>query len=133
MTRLFPATLLLSLAAVSLAAHHSYAAYDRTRTVDVEGRLEAFEFVAPHALLRVRKDDRLYVGEWLAAQALTRRHGVHAQSLSTGDRVVITGNPRRDFDESGILNITVVQRPADGAIWPARQPSPAPAPEGSNR
>jgi len=101
------------------SAHHSYAAYDTARIIEIEGVIEDFEWVAPHSLLKVRADDaRLYTAEWRAPIAMLRA-GIERDTLKKGERIVITGNPRRDFDESGVLNFKSVRRLADGWKWPA--------------
>lgn len=101
------------------AAHHSYAAYHVNQIVEVDGVIEALEWVNPHSLLKVRTEDALYTFEWLAANSMKRR-GIEHDSLKTGDRVIVTGNPRRDIAESGVVNLKSVRRPADGWNWPAR-------------
>lgn len=113
------ATTILTAGATALA-HHSYGGYDLENAVEIEGVLEAFEFKAPHSLLRVRGDDtRLYVGEWLAPQALARS-GVAADTLAAGQRVVLGGFPKRDFMESGILTLRTLRRPSDGWVFERR-------------
>jgi hypothetical protein len=120
MTRVMCAALLIALAGTSAVAHHSYAAYERGRLIEVEGVLETFEWMNPHAFLKVRGDDgRLYIGEWRGATAMERT-GVDKDTLRRGDRLVLGGNPKRDIEESGIVNIKSVRRPADGWKWPAQ-------------
>ena len=99
------------------AAHHSYAAYHVNQILEVEGVIEALEWVNPHSLLKVRTGDALYTFEWVAAAAMKRR-GLEQDSLKAGDRVIVTGNPRRDIAESGVLNLKSVRRPVDGWNWP---------------
>jgi hypothetical protein len=99
------------------AAHHSYAAYHVDQLVEIEGVIEGLEWVNPHSLLKVRSEDTLYTFEWVAA-AMMKRRGLDHDSLKTGDRVIASGNPRRDIAESGILNLKSVRRPADGWNWP---------------
>jgi hypothetical protein len=104
---------------VSLSAHHSYSAYERDRIVEVQGVLEEFEWIAPHSRLKVKDDEgRLYIFEWQAPFSLQRR-GVQEDTLKKGDRLVVTGNPHRGFDENRILNFKSVTRPADGWKWPS--------------
>jgi hypothetical protein len=103
---------------VSLSAHHSYSAYERDRIVEVQGVLEEFDWVAPHSLLKVKDDEgRLYIFEWQAPFSLQRR-GVREDTLKKGDRLVVTGNPHREFEMNRILNFKSVSRPADGWKWP---------------
>ena len=99
-----------------VSAHHSYAAYDMKRLVEVDGTLEAFEWISPHSLLRVRSHGVLYSFEWRAAFAM-ERIGVQRDSLKAGDRLILTGNPRHDIDETGVVNLKSVLRPSDGWGW----------------
>jgi len=110
--------IIAAMAGGQLSAHHSYAAYERDRIVEMRGVIEEFEVVAPHSLLRVRADDgNLYTAEWQSPIGL-KRIGVEPGTLKTGDRVIMTGNPRRDFTESRVVNFKSVTRPADGWTWP---------------
>jgi hypothetical protein len=116
------ALVMLAIAAVaagsSLSAHHSYSAYDTDRIMHVEGVLEAFDWVAPHSLIKVKDDDgRLYVFEWQAPVSLQRR-SVQQDTLKKSDRLFLTGNPHRGFEENRILNLKSVSRPLDGWKWP---------------
>jgi hypothetical protein len=117
--------ILAAMASGRASAHHSYAAYDTTRFVEIEGIISEFKVMSPHTLLTVKgHDGRLYTGEWLATAAL-KRSGIDAATLSAEQRVVIIGNPRRDIDESGVMNLKGVLRPVDGWAWgrPPLQPS----------
>ena len=110
--------IIAAMAGGQVSAHHSYAAYERDRIVEIEGIIEDFEVVAPHSLLKVRADDeQLYTAEWQSPSGL-KRIGIDPGTLRKGDRVVLKGNPRRDFAESGIVNFKSVTRPADGWSWP---------------
>jgi len=103
-----------------VSAHHSYAAYDTARLVDIEGVVEDFQVISPHSLLKVKADDgRVYTFEWLATNGMTRL-GVAQDTIKKGERLVASGNPRRDFDESSIVNCKLV-RMSDGRTW-GRQP-----------
>ena len=117
--------ILAALAGGRASAHHSYAAYDTTRLVEIEGIIIEFRVMSPHTLLTVKDHNgRLYTGEWLAVPAL-KRSGIDAATLSAEQRVVIRGNPRRDFNESGVMNLKGVLRPSDGWAWaPLQQPTP---------
>ena len=115
-----PLALVLTIVAAggSLAAHHSYSAYETNRLVEVQGVLEEFEWRAPHSLIKVKDDEgRLYIFEWQASGSLQRR-GVQEDTLKKGDRLVLTGNPHRSFEENRILNFKSVKRPADGWKFP---------------
>lgn len=117
MNRALCAVLLIAVAGTSVIAHHSYGAYHRDQLIEVEGIVEAFDWISPHSFIRMKGDDgRGYVGEWLAAAAL-QRAGLEKDSLRPGDRIVMGGNPRRDIDESGLMNVRSIRRPADGWKW----------------
>jgi hypothetical protein len=115
----------------SASAHHSYSSYDVQRLVEIEGVLEDLVWVSPHSLFKVRTDEgRLYTGEWRAPIAM-QRVGMSHDTLQKGERIILAGNPKRDFDESGILNVKAIRRPSDGGQWPPSYSSAAPL--GSNR
>jgi hypothetical protein len=102
----------------SPSAHHSYSAYETTRLVEVEGVIDEFEWRAPHSLLKVKSDDnQIYVFEWQAPLWLQRR-GIQHDTLRTGDRIHVTGNPHREFEQNRILNFKSVRRLEDGWKWP---------------
>ena len=102
----------------SPSAHHCYSAYETDRIMHVEGVLEEFEWVAPHSLLKVTDDEgRLYIFEWQAPLSLQRR-GIRRDTLKPGDRIVVTGNPHREFVHNRILNFKSVRRASDGWKWP---------------
>jgi uncharacterized protein DUF6152 len=129
MTRVFGALALVAVAATGrVSAHHSYAAYDTTRLVDIEGVVEDFQWISPHSLLKVKADDgRVYTFEWLATNAM-RRWGIEPDTLKRGDRVVAGGHARRDFAESAILNCRSVRRMSDGWAWAPGRPTAARVP-----
>ena len=109
--------ILAGMAGGRASAHHSYAAYDTTRFVEIEGVINEFKVMSPHTLLTVKAGDgRIYTAEWLAIPAL-KRSNIDAATLRADERIVISGNPRRDFDESGIMNLKGVVRPSDGWTW----------------
>jgi hypothetical protein len=75
--------------------------------------------VAPHSLIKFRTDDgRLVVTEWVAPVGLQRRN-IDPSALKKGDRILVSGNPHRDFASNGVLNFKSVTRPADGLTWTA--------------
>ena len=111
------------LAGSSASAHHSYGAFDTTREVQVEGVVEHFDWVAPHSIITVKTADRTYRGEWQAPVSLTR-FGMTRDVLRTGDRVIVSGNPRRDIAETGIINVRGVTRMFDGWTWSGRPGQP---------
>lgn len=130
MTRTLVALLALALASAATSAHHSYSAYDRKQTLEIEGVLEVLEWAAPHTLLKVRADGKLYVFEWRAPVAL-QRDGIQRDSFSVGDRLIAAGQPasrgcRERYRQSdvdppagGRLQLVAMTRVSS---WPSRPP-----------
>jgi hypothetical protein len=117
-------------AVASPSAHHSYSAYQMDQLMQIDGELEAFEWISPHSLLKVRTAERMYTIEWRAPNAL-QRSGLSKDALKAGDHLIVTGNPRRDVAESGVINLRTIRRMADGWVWdPWKNQT---APPGSNR
>ena len=86
--------------------------------VEIEGVIDEFEWRAPHSLLKVKTDDgSMHIFEWQAPGSLQRR-GVQQDTLKTGDRIVVGGNPHREFEQNRILNFKSVRRLSDGWKWP---------------
>lgn len=118
---------LLPLAAIGLSiamqvdAHHSYAAtYDTDASVRLEGRLVRFEFRSPHSYLHMLVEDengetQRWAVEWAAPSTLVRQ-GVSADTLRTGDDLVVVARPSRAQGEFRTLMLTL-ERPADGLTW----------------
>ena len=106
----------------SVYSHHSFAQYYfEDRSVTVEGELVKFEYQNPHAwvYLDVRDERgiaRQYAAEWANPNRLTRDN-ITKDTLKIGDRIVITGSPGRNPEESRV-HLKRIQRPADGWNWP---------------
>ena len=107
----------LLLGAVTADAHHSISGmYDSRRDVRVEGVVTQFEFINPHAFItlevretgrppqrwRVELDDRGELSDI----------GMTAQTLRSGDHVIVVGSPARR--EANRLYLGRLDRPADG-------------------
>jgi hypothetical protein len=121
MKRLTFALLVAALAAVPVAAHHSFAAsYMEERTVTVEGDLVQIMFRNPHSFVQVMVREKdgsqvRYAVEWSGANQLGVQ-GVTRETLKVGDRVVITGTPGRNPNDHRI-RMTALRRPKDNFGW----------------
>lgn len=93
----------LAISVSSTDAHHSHPYfYDECKSVTIEGRVERVEFKNPHTLIHLRLDDgAAYVVEWAGLRGLTNNSviGPAKESLVTGARVAVTGNPIRTVAE----------------------------------
>ena len=88
----------LLLTARSATPHHSFSAvYDDKRTIEVTGVVTQFRFVNPHALLSMDVTDSAgKVVKWtveFAGRLNLSEVGWTAESIKSGERVTITGNP----------------------------------------
>jgi hypothetical protein len=96
------------------AAHHSFATYDRTKTVTIKGTVKTFQWTNPHCVIWVviqpagGGDPQEWTIETTSPGVLTRS-GWTRHSLNPGDRVSVVFNPLRDGSHGGGLNsVTLV-------------------------
>ncbi len=101
------------LAAVAAAwpasAHHSFAAYDRTKTLTFKGTVKTFQWTNPHVVMWVvvQPDGGGAPQEWsfeTTSPGVLTRVGWTRQSVKVGDRVSVEFNPLRDGSHGGGLN-----------------------------
>ena len=103
----------VSLIAIAVAAftapaiaHHSFAMFDDTKTVTLQGTVKEFEWVNPHAWLRVMVNDEktgrpaLWALELSSPSRLVTM-GMRADSVKPGDEVSVTFHPMRDGSRGG--------------------------------
>ena len=101
---------LAAIAAVAFAApafaHHSFAMFDATKTVTVQGTVKEFEWTNPHSWLRVMVNDEksgkpvMWALE-LSSPARLTTMGMHADSVHAGDSVSVTFHPMKDGTRGG--------------------------------
>jgi len=138
MTRtILAAALAVCLAAVPVAAHHSYAGFDQTRTL-FEGRVESLRIENPHTLIELKaRDGQRYRIIFVAASALGRVFANGAEGMTSrihvGDTLLVSGRLKRvddlvevvaaQIDDAAGMPIHPVNRPAL-----TRPPGPGPWP-----
>jgi hypothetical protein len=116
MTRSLPTPMLLAIVAIAIAAgagpvsaHHSFALYDRNKTLTLKGSVKTFQWTNPHVVIWVvvqpegGGDPQEWSVETTSPGVLTRS-GWTRHSLKPGDRVSIEFNPLRDGSHGGGLN-----------------------------
>ena len=106
----FRALSLAAIAAFALAvpasAHHSFAMFDASKSVTLQGTVKEFEWTNPHSWLRVTVNDEktgkplLWALE-LSSPARLTTMGMHADSVKVGDQVSVTFHPMRDGTRGG--------------------------------
>lgn len=88
------------------SAHHSFAMFDATRNVTVQGAVKEFEWTNPHSWLRVMVMDQksgkpvLWAFE-LSSPARLTTMGMHADTVKAGDVVSVTFHPMKDGTRGG--------------------------------
>lgn len=105
------------LMATTASSHHSLSAmYDQTRRVSVDAVVVHFHFVNPHPyLVAETRAPNGSVQRWRFE--MDNRHelvaiGITTLTLKPGDRVIASGSPGRNADNS--LYAWAIERPADG-------------------
>ena len=88
-------------------AHHSFAMFDRQKTLVLEGTVLQFQWTNPHVWIQVKvRDERGASAEWgveCTSVNMLRRQGWHHDSLHPGDRVRLLLRPLRDGSHGGQL------------------------------
>jgi hypothetical protein len=89
-------------------AHHSFAMYDQTRIVTLNGTVKDFQWSNPHAVVwllvpSASGDPALWSVELPTGPGNLARMGWSKHSLSVGDKVTVDINPLRDGRSGGSL------------------------------
>ena len=98
------------------SAHHSISAvYDSSKRVTIEAVVSQFHFVNPHPYVNVDVNDARATESWhleLDNRGELAAVGMTAETLRSGDRVVVTGSQSRTQPRS--LYVRKLVRPSDG-------------------
>jgi hypothetical protein len=105
----FVRTLVMVLLATAVAApvqaHHSFAMYDSTRTITIEGTVRDFQWTNPHVWIQVLVPDGKGGSEEWGVECTSvnfmSRRGWTRRTLKAGDRISITLSPLRDGSRGG--------------------------------
>ena len=97
----------LSAAALPVAAHHSFSAFNTTETKTVTGTVRNLEWTNPHIWLWLNvPNDKgsvdVYAFEGMSPNFLERR-GWTKSTLKAGDKVTVDYNPLRDGKNGGMF------------------------------
>jgi len=101
--------------ALPVAAHHSFAMFDFSKTMTVKGTVTEFRWTNPHVALLVQLDPQPGASPDVWSMELTSpgnltRGGWTRHSFKPGDRIELVFNPLRDgrhggaFDKATILS-----------------------------
>jgi hypothetical protein len=115
-------TLVIALV-VPAAAHHSPAAFDRTKQVKLVGTVKEFRWQNPHTWIEVlvpnEQGQEVLWGIELTSPTYLVRAGWKSNTIKPGDKVTVVGNPVRSGEPSAIFvsltladGRTLYERPA---------------------
>lgn len=97
----------LALAAPATHAHHSFAMFDRSQEVLVEGTVREFQWANPHAYIQlVAKDARGQDVEWsleMGSPMYLYARGWRPRTLRPGAEVRVRLNPLRNGSAGGVV------------------------------
>ena len=99
----------LALLATPSQAHHSFAMYDQSKVVTLNGVVKDFQWTNPHSVIFVitgglgGKPEDLWSVELSTSPGNLSRMGWSKHSLKPGDKVAIDINPLRDGRHGGSL------------------------------
>jgi len=115
-------SIVLTLAALLLGmpafapAHHSFAMFDRERTVTISGVIRDFQWTNPHSWIQVTVTDAAgKVTEWSlegGSPGILSRNGWKRSSLAPGEKVTIELYPLKSGEPGGSF---IEVRKADGS------------------
>ena len=101
---------LAGLAALALAgpcwAHHSFAMFEQTKTVTLQGTVKQFQWTNPHCFVQVLVPSPGGLIEWsieMNSPGASYREGWRPGTLKAGDKVTVVINPVRDGTQGGRL------------------------------
>ena len=99
--------ILIAAAAIPLAAHHSFAAFDVTAQKTVTGTVKQVDWTNPHIWLWIdvpndKGGSDTYGFEGMSPNFLARR-GWTRTTLKTGDKITINFRPMKDGSNGGMF------------------------------
>ena len=113
-----------AMVAVPAFAHHSFAMYERDKTVTLSGTVKEFLWTSPHVSTQVLTDNRHGPMTWAiegGSPAVLARGGWTSTVLRPGDKISLGIHPRKDGGAGGLLaderQMLVNGRPPQGVLW----------------
>ncbi|HTP38459.1 MAG TPA: DUF6152 family protein [Steroidobacteraceae bacterium] len=121
------AVLLLALFSGRAPAHHSFAAFEMDKTLEVRGTVSKYEWTNPHVWIWITPESggNEFGVEAHAVSSMVRT-GWSRDSLKVGDKVVILVHPRKD---GGLAGSIISAALANGTPVPAQSPAFNPPPQ----
>lgn len=94
------------LAAVPAFAHHSFAMFDTTKQVSLQGTVKELQWTNPHCFVQMVVGDQEAPVEWsieMNSPLDMYRSGWRPGTFKSGDRIMVVINPTRDGTHGGSL------------------------------
>ncbi len=87
-------------------SHHSFAMFDISQSLVVEGTVTEYELTNPHSWLRIEAMDEAsgQIREWAfeaSSPAVQAQYGMGRGSVHPGDAITVTFHPMRDGSRGG--------------------------------
>jgi Family of unknown function (DUF6152) len=104
--RCIMSSILLLSAAVQVHAHHSFAMFDKQKTVTLQGTVKAFQWTNPHCWIQLLVPKDAVTQEWSVQMDSTTevfRRGWRPHTLRAGDKVTLIVHPARDGSPGAAL------------------------------
>ena len=96
-----------SLTALAAAAHHSFAIFDHTQTLTLQGKVASFQWTNPHGYLALDVSDGPKKNEHFTIELtsinMLRRAGWKSSDVQAGDAVTAVIAPLLNGDPGGLL------------------------------
>ena len=99
-----PAFLAAMIATTTAQAHHSFAAFDKSKTMTVAGTIKTFEFTNPHVWIWLTVPSGANAGLYgfeSGGPSQLDRMGISRSTFAPGTPVTITYHPMRDGRKGG--------------------------------
>lgn len=98
--------------AAPAAAHHSFAMFDREKTVTLNGVVKQFDWTNPHAWIYVMVSDEggkaIEYPLEMQGTGQASKNGWHPDSIKPGDKVTVTMHPLKSGSHGGQLLAVVL-------------------------
>lgn len=101
-------------------AHHSFAMFDQTKQVTINGVVRDFQWTNPHAFIEVQDAQGKTWGVELNSPNNLVRQGWKRTVLAPGDKVTVVINPLRDGRPGGLFNAVTLP---DGRVLGSAKPT----------
>ena len=103
----------LALLAAPAAAHHSFAMFDQSKIMTLEGTVTEFQWTNPHAFIELDATGGRHWSIELNSPNNLKRQGWSSKALKPGDRITLRMSPLRNGKAGGLfLDLTK----ADGKL-----------------